>query len=289
MMYESELAKIKWKAGLGKALAIVAGVSLLAGIAELFLLHPPFVYQVLLFFVTAAFPPLALYFYLGYLRSKRLKEIDDNLPSALFQMASFPRRTSAERMMESVAKSDYGALSGEFARAGKQVRAGMSVPKALEALRERNDSLLLGRAVALLQNSYESGADMSGAFRSAAEDIFRLQALGREHASAMTIQKYTLFAGGAVLVPLILGLLLNIVSSLDFASAGEFGVSVENHEALVEAIVLGEQIYMVIFAAIASMFIASNEGNAAKAVLYFAVSAPLALLVFALVRGISVI
>ncbi|PIT85822.1 hypothetical protein COU36_01120 [Candidatus Micrarchaeota archaeon CG10_big_fil_rev_8_21_14_0_10_59_7] len=289
MMYESELAKIKWKAGLGKALAIVAGVSLLAGIAELFLLHPPFVYQVLLFFVTAAFPPLALYFYLGYLRSKRLKEIDDNLPSALFQMASFPRRTSAERMMESVAKSDYCALSEEFGKASKQVRAGMSVPKALEALHERNDSLLLGRAIALLQNSYESGSDMSGAFRAAAEDVFRLQALGREHASAMTMQKYTLFAGGAVLVPLILGLLLNIVSSLDFASAGEFGVSAETHEALAEAIVLGEQVYMVVFAAIASVFIASNEGNAAKAVLYFAVSAPFALLVFALVRGISII
>ncbi|MFH0834925.1 MAG: type II secretion system F family protein [Candidatus Micrarchaeota archaeon] len=289
MMYEAELAKIGWKAGLGKAAAVVAGISLLAGIAELFLLRPPFVYQVLLFFATVAFPPIALYFYLGYLRSKRLKEIDDNLPSALFQMASFPRRTSAERIMESVAKSDYGALSEEFGKACKQVRAGMSVPKALDALRERNDSLLLGRAVALLQNSYESGSDMSGAFRSAAEDVFRLQALGREHASAMTMQKYTLFAGGAVLVPLILGLLLNIVSSLDFASAGEFGVSVETHETLVEAIVLGEQVYMVVFAAIASVFIASNEGNAAKSVLYFAVSAPFALLVFALVRGISII
>ncbi|VVB67466.1 Type II secretion system (T2SS), protein F [Candidatus Norongarragalina meridionalis] len=288
-MYEAELATLGWKKGFRKAVAIAAAVSLLAGIAGLFLLHPPFVYQVLLFFVTVSFPSLAFYFYLGYIRSKRLKEIDDNLPSALFQMASFPRRTSAERMMESVAKSDYGALSEEFAKASKQVRAGMTVPKAIEAMRERNDSLLLGRAVALLQNSYESGSDMSAAFRAAAEDVFRLQALGREHAAAMTMQKYTLFAGGTVLVPLILGLLLNIVSSLDFASAGEFGVSTETHAGLVEAIVLGEQVYMVVFAAIASVFIASNEGNAAKAVLYFAVSAPFALLVFALVRGISII
>ena len=270
---------------------VIAAASLAAGFVELAFFKMPLVYQALLFFITLAFPALFYYFYLDYAESKRQLEIEEHLPSALFQIASFPKRASMERMLESVAKSDYGPLSEEFARALKQIRSGSPVSQALDQMRSRNNSLLLNRAVSLLLSAYKSGADLSRAFKEVAEDVFQLQSLVKERRGALAMQKYTLLAASAFLVPAILGLLLNIVSSLQSAFSSEtLGISsVSNAQALLDAVVLGNVVYLGFLAIISSVFIASSEGDVKKSVLYVAFLLPLSLLVFSMVRGASII
>ncbi len=251
-----------------------------------FLLPTGFMNKVLFGFLAAFAPPACLYFFEEYKKSRKTREIEENLPPALFQIASFPKRTSMERIIRSLAKSDYGELSREFSRTERLVNAGMSVPEALEELRKRNHSVLLDRTVFLLLEAYRSGADMTKAFREVAEDIFDLQSLRKEVASALALQKYTLLLGGCLLVPLILALVLNIVGSLDFEYELGFGAGAAERRELYETSVWASQTYLAIFAGIAGSFAAVQEGQPKKGVLYFALLSPIALLLFNLVRGI---
>jgi pilus assembly protein TadC len=266
------------------------------GIAELFFLALQFAYLALVFLSTLLLPPLLLFFYWDYEREKRNREIDAALPSALLQAAAFPRRASMEKIFEAIASGGYGSLSEEFAIASRQVRAGASVKTALSNLVARNDSALLRRSVDLLLASYETGADLAPAFREVAEDAFELQAISRESAAAGALQKYTLLAGGALLVPGILSVLLGLVTSLGVSGFASFGAAegaaasaaLAQRAAVSGAVVLGTQVYLVLFAALAGAFVASAEGARRKAVLYFAFMAPCALLVFHALQAVSI-
>jgi len=291
-LYKRELLSLGIAAEFRTVVSAILAVSLVSALAEFFVFPPDESLRHILFFMILFFPPLVFYFYLDFLKSSRQRAIEDELPNALFQIASFPKRTSMEKMIDSVASSGYGPLSEEFAKARKLVASGTAVPEALDSVRRNNSSLLLNRAISLLIESYRSGTDLSFALKEVAEDVFELQALVKESSSALSLQKYTLLAASGILVPLILSLLLNTVSSLDFslgaAEASSMVSSTPGRQALVASFVFSAQAYLVIFSAISSLFVALQEGNARRAVLYFAGLSPLALLVFNLVRTASV-
>jgi hypothetical protein len=200
-----------------------------------------------------------------------------------------------EKILESLAASNSGALSDEFRFALARIERGASVKQALESFAARNPSLLAKRSVGLLLSAYEGGADLAPAFREVAEDAFDLQAISRENAAAAALQKYTLLAGGAFLVPAILGVLLNLVTSLGVGGFAAFGeaegaaaqAALAQRAAVQAAVVAGAQAYLVVFAALAGFFVASVEGAKRKAVLYFAFMAPLALVVFHAVQAVG--
>jgi len=272
-----------------RVVAIVFALSLALAFVELVFLRGELLFTALVFFVTLVFPPLAVYYYFGFLESKRVREIEDALPAALLQVASFPRQASMEKIISALAYSDYGALSSEFRVIEKQVNAGMPVVEAFEECAARNNSMLFNRALKLLANAYKSGVDLSNAFREVAEDALELQAISKEARSAFALQKYTLLASG-ILVPVTLGLLFNVVSGLNAGGLEEFtGASEAAREVLSTAILLGNQVYLTIFAVAASAFIASSEGDLKKTVLYAAFLLPAALLLFNFVKNVEII
>ncbi len=277
-----------------RSLLLVAAACVAAGFAELFFFAVSIPYLALIFIATLLLPPLLLWFYWDYEREKRFREIDAALPAALLQAAAFPKRASMEKIIEAIARGGHGALSGEFDVALRQIESGASVKRALENFAARCPTALAQRSVDLLLATYETGADLAPALKQVAEDAFDLQAISRENAAAGALQKYTLLAGGALLVPAILGVLLNLVGSLGVGAFafGEEGVAAQaalaQRQAVQNAVVVGAQAYLVIFAALAGFFIASVEGAKRKAVLYFAFMAPLALLVFNALQAISI-
>lgn len=245
------------------------------------------IYKPLVFFMTISFPPLLLYFYLDYLRSKRSKEIDHYLPTALLQIASFPEHTPIEQILESLEKQDYGALSEEFLRLRQTINSGSNVPNCLGKNITNAATPLYRRTLNLLLNAYESGSDFSTAFREISEDAYELQNLQKEQASAFAMQKYTLIFGGALLVPFILALLLGLSAGLDFSTEFNLGLAPAARKELIDAIMLANQLYLGIFALLSSYFVSSAEGNPRKTVLYFCLLCPLSLLVFHLVLTAS--
>ncbi len=224
-----------------------------------------------------------------YKEEKRQREIDYFLPQALFQIASFPSNSPVEKIFDSIAKGDFGALSEEFELCLKQLHAGYPMEEVLKEMKKRNSSLLLQRACDLLSKFYRSGAKNSGEmFKDVAEDIYSLQEIVRETSSALALQKYTLLIGGSVLVPIVLALLFNISSSLSQGFSQEL-LDLKPDVQLQQTILFATQLYLGIFALVSSIFIARLEEKQEKALVYFAVMAPLSLVLFNLLRGAIII
>ncbi|HIH20141.1 TPA: type II secretion system F family protein [Candidatus Micrarchaeota archaeon] len=271
-----------------KLLALLLFFSASASAAEAFYFNAPVFFKTLVV-VSTAFMPFVLYvFYKDYQIEKRQAEIEAALPSALFQIASFPSGSPFERMLESIGKSDFGPLGKEFAFALRQVRAGHSLREALLQIKQRNSSPLLHKACGLLLKAYASGSDASGMFKQIAEDVYSLQEISRETAASLALQKYTLLAGGSILVPLVLASLYNISSSLSQDFAGNL-LDLPSNPGLQETVFWANQLYLGVFALVAGVFIARMESKPGKAVLYFAFMAVVSLILFNLLQGAIVI
>ncbi|MCD6549784.1 type II secretion system F family protein [Candidatus Micrarchaeota archaeon] len=257
----------------------VTGVSIAAGLVSVLLAYYMFPQLLIYSFFPFVFPVL-VFFYLTYLVDQRTAKMEQMLPDALFQAASLQKGMSTERIIKEISKHDYGPLSEEFALASRQITAGTSVEDALSDIAERNNSLLLERAVNLLIYGYQVGGNMYHALRETAEDMFSLFALIRERKAALALQKYTMLLGGAVLVPMILGIVLQVTGGLDISSISTyFGKNVDP-SMILETSQKAIQFYLVIYAAITGYLIASQEGETRKALIYFLFMSITALILF---------
>lgn len=271
-----------------KNYALAIGFSIAACVLEVVFVKIPIEYLVLLSFATLSLPCLLLFFYAEYKVERRQSQIDDMLPAALFQISSFPKSAPFETIFRSISNSGFGALSEEFAKANRQIAAGVPVNATLESMQKRNSSALLRRMCSMLGKFHRSGADASTAFKETAEDVYSLQEIIRETAASLSLQKYTLLLGGSILVPIILALLYSTSSSLE----GNFGQNLLDFKpdgGLKEAVLLANQAYLAIFALVSSVFIARSEEKPRKAVLYFGAMAPVSLLLFNVARGAIII
>ena len=163
------------------------------------------------------------------------------------------------------------------------VESGASVSEALNGISKRCECKAVDRAIALLKQGYESGADLSQTFREAADDLLETNAILRERNAAMVVEKYTLLLAGGTIVPLVLGLLIGMVSSMDssgFELIG-FGSSAKERAEMLELTVLANKIYIVEYALLASLFVAGMEGNWKKSLLYALGLLPLSMFCFA--------
>ncbi len=273
----------------GKGIEWFVGVSVLSGfvlslsgIAISFTAGMNNFYITVIAFV-AFIAPLPLHFLLQqYLSELNRAKIDALVPDLLLQASAFPRGTSFEKIIQYFSNERFGLLGGEFERAGQEIEKGSTVPNALDNIRERCGSKVVDRAVLLLKQGYNSGADMSKIFREAASDLIETSAILRERNAALVIEKYTLLLAGGLIVPLILGLLVGMVSSMDFSAFEllDFGASVEEKTALLQSTVLANQIYIVEYSLIAAFFVANQEGKPKKALLYACFLLPVSVICF---------
>ena len=124
-------------------------------------------------------------------------------------------------------------------------------------------------------------------FREAANELLEEQALLKERASLLTIQKATLLLSSMFLVPFILGLLCGIAKSFDLSYLDILEMSKAYQRELVEASVLASNLYVIELAVIVSIFLAMQENSTKKAALYFMLIAPLAYLIFDFASGVK--
>jgi len=236
----------------------------------------------------AFFVPIVLnYFYKLYLFEARKKKIEDEVPDLLLLASSLPEKTRVEKLVSFMAETSEGPLGEEFKKAKSEIKAGVNLEAALENIKKRNKSLALNRAIDLLLNALNSGAKMNTVFRETAEDFIETNSILRERSANTTIEKYTLLLAGGIIVPLILGLLAGMVSGFNFSSISELGIGISEAErnSIVEASLLGNLIYIVEYALIASAFVAFQEGGQKKTVLYAVLLVPISLIVYFIGKG----
>ncbi len=235
--------------------------------------------QVILAILALSLPALALSA-LIYLSELRASELDASIPDAMFRASALGKSASFEKMLSQISEADSGPLSEEFSGVLRQIRSGANPIDALNSLSLRTNSLLLSRCARLLVIAYRGGSDTYWAVRATAEDMLSLFSLIRERASALSLQKYTLLAASAILIPLILGSVTLAVSGFakDFAT---LGISQGKSQAgLFQAAHDSAFAYLLIFSAISAVFIANQEGQIRRAPIYFFTTAPLGAAVF---------
>lgn len=181
-------------------------------------------------------------------RSSKVRKLEQDLPSALYSMASYEPAVPLETMLSEVSACSPEPLRSAFCECVRQVRAGVSFPKALERLSRKYESSLLDRVVQLLQSAYSSGADLSEVFRKVAQDAHESQRLTAMRRQAFAVQKYTLYAG-AVIVPALLGRLFSWAANSDSSFT------------YVSAVFWGLQVYLFYFGLFSAAFIAIVESD----------------------------
>ncbi|MFA6907486.1 MAG: type II secretion system F family protein [Candidatus Micrarchaeia archaeon] len=246
---------------------LLAGISLAAGSA-------------MLAFLSICIGP-AIYSLAAYFSEAEMKRAEMLLPDALCTAASTHKLLSAEKMLALLSKGGFGRVSEAFALALARQMAGDSFQSSMAAAARYCPTPLAARAFSLIVVAYETGADMYSALRECAEDVSSFFALMRERAALLSIQRYTVLASSALLVPIILGTVVYLAPTLSGASAAGAG-SAQPDAALLSTLALASQIYLVMNAALSALLLALTESNPARAALYFAICAPMSLILFSI-------
>ncbi len=254
----------------------------IASIALLFNLNQQFVYITIFSVATFAAPLLLNFFLQEYIFERNKRKKEEAIPDLLLHASVFPQGTGFATILDQIAKADFGLLSLEFRKARQEIALGASVQKALRNLSRRNKSAVIDRAANLLLQGYESGADMHSIFHETASDLLETNAILQESNAALIVEKYTLLLGGGLIVPLVLGLIASLIAGFDFSGSElvDFGIAAAERKAILAATLLANKIYIAEYALLASFFIASQENNAKKSILYACLLVPLSLFAY---------
>lgn len=237
----------------------------------------------------APIPFLAIFMVPKYFSNKKTREIEYFLSDALYQASSLSSFASVEEILKSIADSGYGPLSEEFEKAYWEIQTGASFEDSLKSMIKRNRSELLEKCLRVLILGYETGANISDALKEIAEDISQTFDLYRQRSASMTVEKYTLLMAGGIMVPLILGSMISLVQGLNLSALSGlgFGLKESLKNSILNNAVLGNQIYIGIYAIMSSVFVAFQENKIENALVYSAIILPLSLILFNIVKNIN--
>ncbi|MBI5226155.1 type II secretion system F family protein [Candidatus Micrarchaeota archaeon] len=102
----------------------------------------------------------------------RAAEVDRSLPFALRQLSTQVKAgVSFHRAIQSIATSNYGLLSEEFARVASDVNRGDTMENALMKMARRNRSKGLRRTVTQVLRSFKTGGNLSQIITDIADDV----------------------------------------------------------------------------------------------------------------------
>jgi len=272
-----------------KALGIGAVLSLAALAAGFFLGLG--LEAIVLAFAAALFAPLTLsLLYYSYLLERRKRALESEAPMVLLQASVFPRGTPVSSIVSYLARKENGLLGREFLKAKREIARGSSMEKALKGLGKRNKSAVIARLAEMLLIAYESGAWLGESFRELAEELLEMKAMLAEKKAALAIERITLLAGSALIVPFILGVLVGMVFEFDFGEIEIAGFSSQGQrEELLAAAPIANNLYIIEYALIASVFLGWLDGRQKKAFVYALALVPASSLVFAFSQGLSVV
>ncbi len=208
-------------------------------------------------------------FYIKYWRKKKinLDEIEKNIPNALLVISSIPEGYRVEEIFRRLYQAKLGKLSEEFKKVYKEVKANLSIEKALESMKERIPSPLVEKMVNVFIHTLKTENKISTRMSELADDMFSYISNKRERVSSLANQKYTLIVG-----VLLMGLVIGNVYSMAYRMGEVLEIGLYSTNYVVS--------YLIINSAIVSWFICSVEEKQEKAFIYFASLALVSIIIF---------
>lgn len=221
-----------------------------------------------------------------YKLEKREREMEEELPESLYHASNMIAYASLEEVLKWLATQDT-TISAEFKKAYAEISKGESFDNALNNINKRVKSPLIKRAVKMLALEYRAGTNNSLTMKEIADDTQEILQAQREKNAAQAIEKYTLLIAGAFIVPLMLGAMVSISNSMGQNNLGFYDFDNEYNDLILSNSILGAQIYTVIYAFMASFFIAFQENKKDKSLAYALFLLPTSLIVFSLAQNMS--
>lgn len=217
------------------------------------------------------------FLFFAFLADRKQKRKEKEVGAALMQASLLPEGTPAEQIIEELSRTN-SLLGREFKTVLKEVRKGAEINNALENLSKRCDGKAIVKLVQILKIAEVSGKITPSMLRESAKEIVDEQALAKERAALLTIQKATLILSSMILVPFILGTLTGISSNFDLSYLEVLELEKGKQAELTQTAVLAANVYIIELAAIASVFLGVLENNAKKAIAYLLLILPVAIL-----------
>jgi len=265
---------------------IVASLFSLAVTFAVFLAQGEIFLMLLAFFSAFACAYFLTLIFLGFLAERSLITKEKSCAEALMHASLMPEGTTVEAIISYLAKGNH-AIAKEFEIAEAEIKKGADTSTALSNIEKRCQGREISTVVQLLRMAETSGNIKPAMFRDAANELLEVRALLRERTALLTIQKMTLLLSSMFLVPLILGLLCGITKNFDLSYLDVLGLNKTSQKELVGVAAVASNFYVVELAAIASIFLGTQENNAKKAAMYFAIIAPVAFVIFSYASSVK--
>jgi len=194
---------------------------LLAGLVGIivFILSPVKIYALPVFL--GLFLGIA-WVYPYYLLTKKIEDMEKNLPDAFFYLASSLRAgVSFSEALEEASTARFGALTEEFKRTVQEIKKGRATIEALRAFAIRNKrSSVIYRSTMIILEAYERGAPMADVLVAVANDVREILRIKKERKASTGMQAMFFIIASGFIGPFILGVVSQIMGGMNTPEVG---------------------------------------------------------------------
>ena len=219
--------------------------------------------------------------YIFFMMERRVDAIEKTTPDFLRQIASLIRAgVGLETALEDVSKHGRGPLNDELKRAVIEIKIGSTFDDAIMAMSERLKSKNLNRTFRMILEGRRTGGSLSDVIETVAEDLRAVLALKRERKANVMMSVMFLIIAAIIAAPFALGMIMTY--SIFIESLGK-------PNPLLAASVTAAGGYIIIHSIIAGLLIGIVlHGSARKGVKFALVLAPVAYLIFYVIKTFAI-
>lgn len=208
-----------------------------------------------------------------YVATKRIARIEEDLPDALKQIADTLKAGGTfEYGLRSVTTTETGPLAEEMETILFKLEEGENLETAMRSFARGIKSRLVDRAVDIMLDSIAAGASLAKILDEIADDIKAAHRINVERKTSTMMQVIFMVAAGAVVAPLIFGLVSTVMHFLITVSVKSAVVEAAKAAAAVNEgnwIKFMMQLYIgVEVVAVSAMISMMREGNVSKTIIY---------------------
>ena len=276
-------------------IALAVALAIVFAVLTFFFLSVAGLFDELKIFV-AVIPIVALDLFLGYPYLKAMQRIDAierALPEALKQMAdTLNAGGTYEYALREIANAEYGPLAKEMNNVLRKLEEGENLENSLKSFSENIDSRLVSRSIIVIIDSIKAGAGLADVLEEISDDIREIYRIGQERKAKTTMQVMFMVAAGAIVAPLIFGIVSTIISFLVVSASQGLDIGLEARAqaaAVKDLIVLLMQAYIAVeIIAVGFMLSLMRDGKMSKSIIYIPILLLLAFVCYFSAKFLSV-
>jgi hypothetical protein len=215
----------------------------------------------------------------SYKRSLLIKNIEDDLIKEILKISSYSNIYDIKAIINKLSRSENKIISLEFKNIKYKLKQGHNLESLFSILKKKYNSGILNRFLDLLTTLITIGTITNNDFKELVTNFINYKKIIDQRQSLLLMQKYTIILSSSFILPLVLGIVINLVKSLSSninTSFFEFSINsnlfiVTNYCAI---------IYLLEFIIISSVYLGFLDNNSKKFIIYLIIQLPIALLIF---------